>query len=180
MRLGTPVLSVCVRADSFVPRNANASLSPWLPSRSILLLRVRCNVHRNNGMENRMKTEKQELVATVIVTEPETPPAPAKASKAVTKKTSSTKHQPTESTALATDKKPSKYDTLVSGKCPTCGGKISKHEKNTGVGERHTCGKCKHVWYLNRVIHTCKDLTVDAETRAAKTERLIIKRETAK
>jgi predicted RNA-binding Zn-ribbon protein involved in translation (DUF1610 family) len=57
----------------------------------------------------------------------------------------------------------SKFEQVASGKCPHCGQAIKKHETNKGVGERHYCSnkKCAHVWYLNRVIHTCKCLTCD-------------------
>lgn len=49
----------------------------------------------------------------------------------------------------------SNFDLVAQGKCPHDKSKLGDEVDGRKVGITRVCSKCKHVWYLNRKIHTC-------------------------
>ena len=49
----------------------------------------------------------------------------------------------------------SNFDLVAQGKCPHDGARVGDEVAGRKVGITRVCYKCKHVWYLNRQIHTC-------------------------
>ena len=49
----------------------------------------------------------------------------------------------------------SNFDLVAQGKCPHDKSKLGDEVAGSKVGVTRVCSKCKHVWYLNRKIHTC-------------------------
>ena len=52
-------------------------------------------------------------------------------------------------------KKVSNFDLVARGKCPHDDAKLGDEVVGRKIGITRVCSKCKHVWYLNRQIHTC-------------------------
>jgi len=67
-------------------------------------------------------------------------------------------------------KKVSNFDLVAQGKCPHDGAKLGDEVVGKKVGVTRVCSKCKHVWYLNRQIHTCACRTCVTSKQKAKKE----------
>jgi len=62
----------------------------------------------------------------------------------------------------------SNFDLVARGKCPHDNAKLGDEIVGRKVGITRVCSKCKHVWYLNRKIHTCACRTCVAKKQKAK------------
>jgi hypothetical protein len=63
-------------------------------------------------------------------------------------------------------KKRSNFDQVAGGVCPHDGAKLADEVAGKGVGVTRVCTKCRHTWYLNRKIKTCKCQTCSASKRS--------------
>ncbi|MBN1367189.1 MAG: hypothetical protein JW967_04620 [Dehalococcoidales bacterium] len=64
--------------------------------------------------------------------------------------------------------KKANYILVSTGKCPHDNAKLEDAVACKGIGVTRVCKKCKHKWYLNEKIHTCKCQTCSTEKRKAK------------
>lgn len=71
----------------------------------------------------------------------------------------------TNTKSLPSTKKRSNFDLVASGVCPHDNAKLRELEKTSGVGVYRTCVECKHRWYLNKKIRTCKCLPCSESKR---------------
>lgn len=66
------------------------------------------------------------------------------------------------------EKTKSNFDLVAQGNCPHDNAKLGDEVAGRKVGITRTCKKCKHVWYLNRQIHTCACRTCVSDKQKAK------------
>ena len=48
------------------------------------------------------------------------------------------------------------FDQVAAGVCPHDESALSLPIPTKGSGEKATCTQCRHIWYINKKIRTCK------------------------
>ena len=86
----------------------------------------------------------------------------------MTKRTKSTTSTTPKHTNTKTQDQPTRrtnFNLVTVGLCPHDQAKLSDEIQGKGVGLSRTCSSCKHIWYLNTKIRTCKCITCSMERR---------------
>jgi hypothetical protein len=76
--------------------------------------------------------------------------------------------QKTDSKTKVEQKNASNFNLVAQGKCPHDNAKLGDEVAGKKIGITRVCSKCKHVWYLNRKIHTCACRTCQKGKKEAK------------
>ena len=76
------------------------------------------------------------------------------------------------SETLPSAKRQGNIDQVAAGVCPHEGSALSLPIPTKGSGEKATCSKCGHTWYINKKIRTCKCLTCSAAKEKPQVKKL--------